>query len=90
VTTTSVLPASLVVDSSDPRYEYLVRVADPAEPSPVLVRWKLGRREPWRCVVHGRQAEVECEHTFAAGLLLAEHLLGLTRMPELQPEGTTP
>jgi hypothetical protein len=86
--TTTVLPAE-IVDSTGPPSEQMVRVTDPGR-GVVLVRWKLGRREPWRCVIHGRQAETECNHTFTAGLLLAEHLLGLTRMPELQPEGITP
>lgn len=91
MTTTSAYPDALaaeIVAALDlDRGERLVRVDDPEHArGVVLVRWKLGRREPWRCPVHGPQSAAECPHTFAAGLLLAENLLGLTRMPELRPD----
>lgn len=70
--------------------EIFVRVDDPA--GPVRVRWRLGRAQPWRCDACGAMATTDCRHTFAAGLLLAEELLGLSRLPELHPtdERNTP
>jgi hypothetical protein len=85
---TAPVPAARVVA----RYaatELFVTVDDPA--GAVRVRWRLGRAQPWRCDSCGPQTTTACVHTFAAGLLLAEDLLGLTRLPELDPtKGTTP
>ena len=71
----------------------LVIVADP-EHGDVKVRWVLGREQPYRCALCGPLTAATCRHTFAAALLLAEKLLGLTRVPELHPnehqeKGTT-
>jgi hypothetical protein len=61
-----------------------VMVDDPA--GPVAVRWfpDSGHRR-WRCRLHGDQDQTECPHTFAAAVLLAEQLLGLARIPDLDP-----
>lgn len=58
----------------------------------VSVRWFGDREARWRCRKDGDQIEPDCAHTFSAALHLAEHLFGLTRMPELnptEPEGNT-
>lgn len=83
----SVLPARIVRPSSRQRTDRLVIVADPD--GEVEVRWRLGRADPWRCGAHGPQPRVACAHAFAAALLLADDLLGLTRVPELNPERKT-
>lgn len=80
-TTTDTLPAAVVA-----RYhlERFVEVTD-ADGTPVRVRWTLvrnGRGEPWRCDEHGPMARALCDHTFAAGLVLADELLGLTAAGE--------
>lgn len=62
-----------------------VIVTDP-DLGPVNVRWHAGREEPWRCRECGPLPEASCAHTFSAGLALAEALLGLTRVPELQTD----
>lgn len=78
-----VLPARLV--GAEPRKftDRLVIVTDP-DVGPVNVRWSLGRAQAWRCRECGPMSHTDCLHTFAAAVLLAEHLLGLTRSPELQ------
>jgi hypothetical protein len=63
--------------------EYFVTVED--ADGEVRVRWRFGRAQGWRCDACGPMATTDCRHTFAAGLLLAEELLGLTRNPELHP-----
>ncbi|UFN44518.1 hypothetical protein [Nocardioides okcheonensis] len=71
------------------RPEYVVLVDDPA--GEVRVRWSLGRSRAWRCDTCGPMTTTDCPHVFAAGLLLAEEFLGLTRHTDLRPnEGTTP
>ena len=61
-----------------------VIVTDP-DLGTVHVRWVLGRAQPWRCTACGPMTEAGCAHTFSAGVTLAEALLGLTRVPELEP-----
>lgn len=51
----------------------------------VVVRWRLGRAVLWRCGLCGPMETADCLHTFAAGVALAEQLLGLTRVPSLHP-----
>jgi len=56
------------------------------------VRVRFDARKPsrrWECGIHGRQPDPVCVHTFSAALLLAEQLLGLTRVAELQPDPAT-
>jgi hypothetical protein len=67
------------------RNDRLVIVTDP-DAGEVRVRWNLARDEVWRCETCGPMQGAECPHTFSAGLLLAEDLLGLTRVPELTIE----
>lgn len=55
----------------------------------VRVRWRMARDEPWRCDACGPMATADCDHVFAAALLIAEEHLGLTRIPALVPEGPT-
>lgn len=87
-----VLPARLM-GGSTPRKgldRHLI-VSDP-DVGPVSVRWALGRPAPWRCRECGPMVEATCAHTFSAGLVLAEILLGLNRVPELETapqEGNT-
>lgn len=57
---------------------------DPDGPDPVRVRWWQDRAYRWDCRMCGRQRDVECVHVFAAALLLAEEMFGLTRMPDLE------
>ena len=53
------------------------------------VRWQFGRKPTWRCDACGPMDGADCPHTFAAGLALAESLLGLTRVPQLNPDVRT-
>lgn len=79
----TILPATEVtLTSASKDLDRLVRVEDP-ERGAVSVRWRLGRADPWRCAACGPSTEANCPHTFSAALLLAETLLGLTRVPEL-------
>lgn len=52
----------------------IVRSPDGTE---TRVRWRLGRPEPWRCDEHGSMARAACSHTLAAGIRLADALLGV-------------
>jgi hypothetical protein len=61
----------------------LVIVEDP-DAGPVVVRWLAGS-EHWRCGRCGPMSRAGCEHTFSAGLALAESMFGLSRRPDLQP-----
>lgn len=64
--------------------QHHVTVDDP-DVGGVSVRWFGDREARWRCGIDGDQSEPDCAHTFAAALLLAEHVFGLTRVPELNP-----
>jgi hypothetical protein len=83
----NVLPAEVMGRALRKSLDRRVVIQDP-EAGPVTVRWQLGREQPWRCSDCGPMTDAECQHTFAAGLVLAEQLLGLTRLPEYEPRGT--
>lgn len=90
MTTTSTypntLPASLLEDMVSPgERARFVLVDDPDYEDGVVVRWRFAQPDPWRCPVDGHMTTADCAHTFAAALLIAEQLLGLTRVPELHP-----
>lgn len=81
----TILPAAIIGRTQPPKsLDRRVVVTDPVD-GRVNVRWQLGRTEPWRCSACGAMAEAACMHTFSAGVVLAEALLGLTRVPELNP-----
>ena len=89
MTTVPELPAVLMAhDNARKTHDRRVIVTDP-DLGAVTVRWAMGRAKPWRCRACGPMARAECAHTFSAGLVLAEALLGLTRVAELQPERNT-
>lgn len=84
MTTTQLAPAlpARLVGQGQRSINRVAFVTDP-DLGDVRVRWQLGGESPWRCDACGRLDAADCAHTFAAGLLLAEQLLGLTRVPEL-------
>lgn len=85
---TTVLPARVLPAPEMRLPDRVVAVTDELG-AEVLVRWRLVRSGDawrWRCAACGPQVEAGCAHTFAAGLALAEELLGLTRVPELEPD----
>jgi hypothetical protein len=78
----NVLPARIDGAPMNSRSK-LVIVEDP-DRGPVVVRWLAGS-EDWRCGTCGSMPRADCEHTFSAGLVLAEARFGLTRTPDLEP-----
>lgn len=82
----TVLPARLV-GHNEASEQRLIVVDDHGED--VRVQWRIGRRCRWKCDACGRMLQADCLHTFSAGLLLAECLLGLTRAREYQTTRTT-
>lgn len=88
-----VLPAR-VLNSLDVRERAFrtVVVTDP-DAGDLHVRWRIKSNPAvwrWRCDIDGPTADPDCIHAWSAAIHLAEHLLGLTRLPALQPvtEGT--
>jgi hypothetical protein len=60
------------------RPDRLLVVTDP-ELGDIPCRWRLTPSHLiWRCSACGPMERASCEHTFAAAMYLAEHLLGLT------------
>lgn len=86
-TVPNVLPVSMPGDQNPTGRDRLLLVADPVAGA-VAVRWELGRVPMWRCKPCGPQYEVECAHTFAAALRLAQDLLGLEPTHPI-PDGAT-
>jgi hypothetical protein len=82
VPTVPLLPARLAVNTGNRYRDECVVVTDLEHD--VRVRWAYRRPVPWRCSECGPMTAAECAHTFAAGVLLAEHLLGLTRSVHLK------
>lgn len=73
------LTAALADTQPPGRRDRLLSVTDPEHPDgAVAVRWHYDSPTPYRCGACGPQDRAECEHTFAAGLVLADRLLGLT------------
>jgi hypothetical protein len=82
--TATVLPAHFP-EGSRPVCDWRDRVVFVVEGGgQVRVRWHLGRRRRWSCDACGLMDSAACVHTFAAALLLAEDVLGLRRVPELE------
>lgn len=73
---TDVMPATIPGDPPVNLTNRLVLVEDPVL-GVVPVRWRLAHTR-WKCNECGPMKHTDCEHTFSAGLLLAERLLGLT------------
>ena len=67
-------------------FERFLLIRDDEDPEPVRVRWTMRSRTRWRCDVHGPMRRAECSHTFAAGLVLADELLGLTQAQPTDPD----
>jgi hypothetical protein len=74
-----VLPATLD-DVNDSRSR-LVRVTDPITGS-VPVWLRSNRGQIWHCSACGPMVRADCAHAFAAALLLADEMLGLTPVAE--------
>jgi hypothetical protein len=74
----AILPVRVAGTMSSRRSTDWAMFATEPDGREVRVRWSLGRSECWRCDDCGPMAKTECAHT------LAEQLLGLTRVPELE------
>ncbi|MCM0622844.1 hypothetical protein [Nocardioides bruguierae] len=79
------MPAAMADGRSRKITSRHVHVTDPDHPQPVSVRWTPERGPLWRCSACGPQDHAACLHTYSAGVLLAEQLIGLTRTAEIAP-----
>lgn len=79
----NILPARHAATDKRQNRDELVVVTE-TDGREVLVRWTYKRPAPWRCTDCGRMTTADCAHTFAAGVVLAEQILGLTRNVQLE------
>ena len=78
----TVLPAR--IDGAPMNTRSKLVIVDDPHAGPIVVRRLTGSQQ-WRCGHCGPMPRADCNHTFSAGLLLAEEMFGLTRRPDLQP-----
>lgn len=83
-----VLPARVINSVEQRERAFRTLVVDDPDHGAIHVRWRVKadqRAWRWKCDLHGMTTDPDCVCAWSAAIHLAENLLGLTRLPALQP-----